>query len=461
MNERKPLVAVVGSAHVNAEVARMAEALGERLVSAGFRIVTGGLTGVMAHVARGARRSAAWTGSEVIGVLPGWHDNEGNLWNDIVLRSDLGHYRNVFLVSVADAVVGVAGGAGTLSELALAWQKRCPIVLLAPSGGWSAELTARPIDDRQPCAAPSFESPEAVVSHLERAFPTGCFSSRAPVSWYHGCVPCVHRVHLESAPPPPTTAHGIQLLLGFSVGAAALERRLAAEIPGLLAARMASGREQRLLVTFDDGYRDVLLLRDFFAARPELQPVLFLTVSSFEAEGGPLWFDAFYEALARSVRCGRSVEDALRIAHGPMRAELRGLSHCEAVARIARWGAEQGCHPTEAQETPYLTTREVQELVATGWMVAAHGCYHHDLTRLDDGRLRNELERSAAFIDVLGGTPWLAYPDGRWDERVRQAAVGTGFDLLFTIDPGPPSGERQVNRALVLGPEGDRLATAL
>jgi hypothetical protein len=53
-----------------------------------------------------------------VGVLPG--TGPGNPFLDIVVRTGMGHARNVVLVQSADAVVAIGGGYGTLSEIAIA-----------------------------------------------------------------------------------------------------------------------------------------------------------------------------------------------------------------------------------------------------------------------------------------------------------------------------------------------------
>jgi uncharacterized protein (TIGR00725 family) len=42
--------------------------------------------------------------------------------------------------------VAVAGGAGTLAEIAIAWQLGKPIVALRPSGGWAERVAGASID---------------------------------------------------------------------------------------------------------------------------------------------------------------------------------------------------------------------------------------------------------------------------------------------------------------------------
>lgn len=58
--------------------------------------------------------------------------------------------RNVVLVSMTDAVVAVGGGAGTLSEIALAWQHHKLVIALDLGEGWSSRLAGQVLDHRRP-----------------------------------------------------------------------------------------------------------------------------------------------------------------------------------------------------------------------------------------------------------------------------------------------------------------------
>ena len=71
----------------------------------------------MEAAARGAREA----GGVVVGVLPDLSD--GNPYLSVRIRTGMGHARNVVLVQSADAVVGVGGEFGTLSELAIALKR--------------------------------------------------------------------------------------------------------------------------------------------------------------------------------------------------------------------------------------------------------------------------------------------------------------------------------------------------
>jgi uncharacterized protein (TIGR00725 family) len=151
--DRPPLVAVVGDGTAReGEVAwRLAEELGERLVDAGYRLLTGGRGGVMEAASRGARRSGAHRPGAVIGVLPGDDPGDANPYVDVALPTGLGHLRNA-LVAHADALVAIGGGAGTLSELALGWLDGRLLVAFRVDG-WSGRIAGTAIDPRRRFAA--------------------------------------------------------------------------------------------------------------------------------------------------------------------------------------------------------------------------------------------------------------------------------------------------------------------
>jgi uncharacterized protein (TIGR00725 family) len=123
-------VAVVG-AGVDATEAQcaLAEEVGALLAEAGATVVTGGLGGVMEAACRGARSRHGTT----VGLLPGLDRAAANGWVEVAIPTGLGELRNGLVVRSADAVVAVGGGAGTLSEIALALKGGLPVVGL---GTW-------------------------------------------------------------------------------------------------------------------------------------------------------------------------------------------------------------------------------------------------------------------------------------------------------------------------------------
>lgn len=79
-------------------------------------------------------------------MLPGADPDEANEYADVVLATGMDVGRNA-LIARCNAIVAVGGGAGTLSEMAMAWTLRRPVLAL-PAAGWSRELAGRRLDRR-------------------------------------------------------------------------------------------------------------------------------------------------------------------------------------------------------------------------------------------------------------------------------------------------------------------------
>jgi len=123
------VIAVCGSGQEIATLNAAAEQVGRAVAEAGAVLVCGGLGGVMAAAARGARRAGGFT----VGVLPGRDRAAANAWISLSLPTGMGEGRNVLVVRFAHAVIAIGGEWGTLSEVALASKIGVPVVLLEPT----------------------------------------------------------------------------------------------------------------------------------------------------------------------------------------------------------------------------------------------------------------------------------------------------------------------------------------
>ncbi|WP_437753989.1 TIGR00725 family protein [Sorangium sp. So ce1389] len=162
---RRPVMAVIGNGlALDAATEAVCVELGRRAVEAGFRLVTGGLGGVMAAVSRGGREASTWRDGDIVGLLPGYEASAANPYVDIVVPTGLQIGRNILVVAAADVVVVIGGGAGTLSEIAVAWQLGKPLLALATSGGWARQLAGGRVDDRRSDRIVSVASAEEAVT---------------------------------------------------------------------------------------------------------------------------------------------------------------------------------------------------------------------------------------------------------------------------------------------------------
>ena len=116
-------VGVIGSSSVSGKEYEEAVEIGRALGRKGFKVVNGGLGGVMEAVAKGAREE----GATVIGILPGLDRSDANE-HVIPLVTGMGDMRNALIIRNADLIVAAFGGYGTLSELAFAMKAEKPVI---------------------------------------------------------------------------------------------------------------------------------------------------------------------------------------------------------------------------------------------------------------------------------------------------------------------------------------------
>jgi peptidoglycan/xylan/chitin deacetylase (PgdA/CDA1 family) len=200
---------------------------------------------------------------------------------------------------------------------------------------------------------------------------------------------------------------------------------LADALAALAARRLPPGA---IVVTFDDGYSDMLDSVLPLLERYQIPATLFATSGN---PGGEFWWDRF----ARLYRSDGGT-DIFTMAD-----RLQALDDAARDAALERLAREAGTVDGPRYRT--LTADELAQLAASRWIeIGAHTVSHRPLPSLTAAAQRDELVQSRAALEQLIGRPVtsFAYPHGRLDEatigRVREA--GYRAACASTVDVARP-----------------------
>ena len=133
------------SADIDTRYLEAARELGGRLAEGGWRCVNGGgAVGLMGAVTDGTLDA----GGMVTGVIPKFMVDKGWCYDrleDVVITADM-HQRKQIMSEMADAVIALPGGVGTLEEMlaTLTWRQlglvKVPVIILNTLGYYDALL---------------------------------------------------------------------------------------------------------------------------------------------------------------------------------------------------------------------------------------------------------------------------------------------------------------------------------
>ena len=401
------VIAIIGTAgRLTRPLRLQIEALSEQLSVLGFDIVSGGMTGAMRAVARGHSKSSIKT--NLTHIEPGWGvPLMLNPFEAGVVRTDLGSMRNHLVIRSADLVIAVSGGAGTLSEIAIAWQEKKPIAVLTGSGGWSDKLANQSLDQRRTDSIKGCDNVQELVDWAVSQCPEGAFAGRMNRGFYPFEVPTIHRIHDFE----PGIVHTLHAEYGMSLKLEDLIERLKE-----LASRAKEWNpECTAIVTFDDGWADVILLEDAFASLPNLTPVLFIPESQFRMPVRPLPLQRYYQFASEQ-----------KISSNSLREELKTMSEESAHSRLDGLGVDEMLNPSWL-----LTLGDISRLSEKGWIIASHGHSHEDLRK--SSNLLEMLLQVNEELEERVHMPWLSWPEGQWSEETVMAAKNAGFMRQFGL----------------------------
>ncbi len=83
----------------------------------------------------------------------------------------------------------------------------------------------------------------------------------------------------------------------------------------------------------------------------------------------------------------------------------------------------------------HMDEGELRSLAALGWEIGSHTMTHPDLTRLSPEKLMTELTDSKKLLEdkISERVRFVAYPFGRFNQRVKDAAREAGYEAGFTM----------------------------
>jgi peptidoglycan/xylan/chitin deacetylase (PgdA/CDA1 family) len=94
--------------------------------------------------------------------------------------------------------------------------------------------------------------------------------------------------------------------------------------------------------------------------------------------------------------------------------------------------------PRRDNPQPLLDEEGLRSLAGAGVAIGSHGATHRRLTELDPAELEAEVKGSKAHLGSIGLADPVAfsYPYGAWSPEVAAAVKDAGYELAFTVRPG-------------------------
>jgi peptidoglycan/xylan/chitin deacetylase (PgdA/CDA1 family) len=192
----------------------------------------------------------------------------------------------------------------------------------------------------------------------------------------------------------------------------------------LLSDRPVAGGQPIAAITFDDAYRGALTTGVDELARRGLTATIFVAPAFIG--GGSFWWDEI------DWPAGTPEGDAFR---------QRALDDCRGDRELVLAMAQASGLGTRAvpDHARCAGVAELRDAVARGVVqLASHTWSHPNLAALDEETLTRELVRPMDWLRprFRGALPVLAYPYGKWSDRVARAASAAGYVAALRVDGG-------------------------
>lgn len=256
--------------------------------------------------------------------------------------------------------------------------------------------------------------------------------------WWLDEVPCLHRLH-ETI--PIEGAHKIQYEIGMSLSIQKMEEKLSVLSVRVRKSNADFNLQQKALLTFDDGHKDVLLAVPILKNFPDIQPVLFLTRNQLNNDVRPLPLTSLYTWCSKYNLNPNELESK----YGFNRTSLKLLP--ENVQREILVKAGIDINPACEK---MLNASEIRHLVLNGWLIGYHGSSHCDLRIFSSKSLEPKFAEDLALLRRMNYVPWIAWPEGRWNNSISTMACEQGFYFQFGLEKETGVGSKSycINRKI-------------
>ncbi len=219
---------------------------------------------------------------------------------------------------------------------------------------------------------------------------------------------------------------------------------LTASEAGRMLAQEQAWPARPALVTFDDGYADVVTCALPVLRRHGVKATLFVAPYYVEERDVPWWdwvAHCFHHTEREEVRVGYPERCRFPMTgDGACEAAVRGMIGAIGRARdldLGRLKAEVegatgvGVAQSELAEHNIVTWNMLRQWIDEGHEVGAHGMRHRPLTGLSENELELELRESRRLIrERLGvNVETISYPGGATDAHVVRRARAAGYSL--------------------------------
>jgi uncharacterized protein (TIGR00725 family) len=126
-SQKNIIIGVMGGGNASIEEQETAYRLGKLIADQGWILLNGGKAcGIMEASAKGAMENRGIT----VGILPDADYRQVSEYISIPILTGMGNARNCINILSSHYIVACPGGAGTLSEIALALKNKKPLILL-------------------------------------------------------------------------------------------------------------------------------------------------------------------------------------------------------------------------------------------------------------------------------------------------------------------------------------------